>query len=322
VVAGSSLKAALDLDWDEPDERSRALHLVLEALDGVTAWMESQPPPAAATAALTTAEQVKAQDVTIKDDGTAQLNQGVARNRRISLEDPHMRHGRKSKQQRVDGYKRHILRDLDSGLVPCVGMTPANVPEAWVTDAIVVDLKAQALTLSELHIDRAYLTSKLVRHRSDELAIYCKAWSVRHRQGLFAKTAFTLDWEQNTICCPNGVSIPFAVGKSVHFPAQTCAACPLKIQCTASEKGRHVSIHPDERFLQELRQRQLTPQGRAKLRERVAVEHTLAHIAYWQGERARYLTLRKNLFDLRRMAVVHNLHILARLYESAQDAAV
>jgi hypothetical protein len=318
IVSGSSLKAALDLNWDDPNECFSGLQVVLDALERVTGWMETQAQEESATAALTVAEQVKAQDVTLKDDGTAQLKKGVARNRRISVEDPHMRHGRKSKHQRVDGYKRHILRDLDSGLVTCVGITPANVPEAWVSDAIVVDLKAQKLSLSELHIDRAYLTSKLVRHRSDELAIYCKAWSVRNRQGLFAKTAFTLDWEQNTICCPNGISIPFTVGKSVHFPAQTCASCPLKDQCTASAKGRHVSIHPDERFLQELRQRQLTPQGRAKLRQRVAVEHSLAHIAYWQGERARYLTLRKNLFDLRRMAVVHNLHVLAHLYETAR----
>ena len=41
-----------------------------------------------------------------------------------------------------------------------------------------------------------------------------------------------------------------------------------------------VQIHPDERLLTELRQRQLTPAGRAKLRERVAVEHTLAHIGH------------------------------------------
>jgi hypothetical protein len=35
-----------------------------------------------------------------------------------------------------DGYKRHVLRDLDSGLIPAVGITPANVPEATVTDDI------------------------------------------------------------------------------------------------------------------------------------------------------------------------------------------
>lgn len=79
----------------------------------------------------------------------------------------------------------------------------------------------------------------------------------------------------------------------------------MKAQCTTSAKGRSVSIHPDEALLIELRQAQQTPEGRHKLRERVAVEHTLAHVGRWQGRR-------KNLFDLRRCAVVHNLHVLAR----------
>ena len=42
----------------------------------------------------------------------------------------------------------------------------------------------------------------------------------------------------------------------------------------------------------------------------VAVEHALGR---WQGDRARYLGQHKNFFDLRRCAVVHNLHVLARL---------
>jgi hypothetical protein len=45
-------------------------------------------------------------------------------------------------------------------------------------------------------------------------------------------------------------------------------------------------IRKGERLLEELRERQLTAQGRAKLRERVAVEHSLAHIGQWQGDRA------------------------------------
>ncbi len=89
---------------------------------------------------------------------------------------------------------------------------------------------------------------------------------------------------------------------------------------TISSKGRSVSIHPDEALLIELRERQQTSHGRAKLRERVAVEHTLAHVGRWQGRRARYLGARKNLFDLRRCAVVHNLHVLARS-QQAQIAA-
>jgi hypothetical protein len=98
----------------------------------------------------------------------------------------------------------------------------------------------------------------------------------------------------------------------VHFPKQICDQCPLKTQCTTSQRGRSGSHHADEGLLIELRQRKPPPQGRAKLRERVAVEHTLAHVGRWQGRRARYRGLRKNLFDLRRCAVVHNLHVLAR----------
>jgi hypothetical protein len=115
--------------------------------------------------------------------------------------------------------------------------------------------------------------------------------------------------------------MPFTPGGKVQFPAQLCAACPLRVQCTTSTRGRSVQIHPDERLLAELRTRQLTPQGRAKLRERVAVEHTLAHIGHWQGRRARYLGQPKNLFDLRRCAVVHNLHVIARAPWATQQAA-
>ena len=104
----------------------------------------------------------------------------------------------------------------------------------------------------------------------------------------------------------------FEPGTTVHFPKGTCAACPLRTRCTTSSHGRSVSIHPDEALLAELRRRQQSPDGRAKLRERVAVEHALAHVGHWQGRRARYLGTRKNLFDLRRVAVVHNLHVIAR----------
>src|SRR6266568_2141340 len=174
------------------------------------------------------------------------------------VEDGQMRHGRKSRSVRVDGYKRHVLHDMDSGMVRAVGVTAANAPEASVTEAI------------------------------------------------------SADWERQIICCPASLEMPFTPGGVVHFPKKSCVQCPLQAQCTTSPKGRSVSIHPDEALLVELRQRQLTPAGRAQLRERVAVEHTLAHIGHWQGERARYRGLRKNLFDLRRCAVIHHLHVLAR----------
>lgn len=314
LVAGSSLKATLDLDWDDPSSQTTALTQILAVLTAVEAGLVDQPPAVvdAATAELAVAHEVRDQDVITSPDGRVTLRQGVASARRISVEDGEMRHGRKSRSRLIDGYKRHILRDLDRGLVPAVGVTPANVPEATVTDTIAADVAHQHATLAELHIDRAYLSSRLVRERPPELQIFCKAWPVREGP-YFAKTAFTLDWEQQTLRCPGDATMPFACGETVHFPATTCAACEMRDRCTTSEHGRSVSIHPDERLLAELRERQQTAAGRAQLRERVAVEHGLAHIGQWQGDRARYRGVRKNLFDLRRCAVIHNLHVIARL---------
>jgi len=310
-LAASSLKAALDLDWDDLAARDQALAQVLGLLSQVQAFVAGWAGEEAAATAVAVARQVRDQDVDVASPVPA-LRRGVAKDRRISVEDGDMRHGRKTRSVLFDGYKRHVLRDLDTGLVPAVGITAANVPEAAVTEDIAADLDAAGWRLSELHIDRAYLSSALVRDRGPDLAVFCKAWRVRNTGGRFAKDQFTLDFAAGQLTCPAGVPMPFQPGKTVRFPKRICAACPLRARCTTSSHGRSVSIHPDEALLTQLRQRQQTPQGRAKLRERVAVEHALAHVGYWQGRRARYLGTRKNLFDLRRVAVVHNLHIIAR----------
>jgi Transposase DDE domain/Transposase domain (DUF772) len=321
LVGGASLKAALDLDWDDPAAMAVALGQVLAALTAVEAWLERQPAAGAAGEAVAVARQVVAQDVVAGPAGPAVLRRGVAADRRISVEDGEMRHGRKSRSRLVDGFKRHAPRDLDRGLVRAVGVTAANVPEAAVTDDLAPDLARQGVTLTELHIDRAYLSSRWVRERGPELAIYCKAWPVREGPH-FPKTAFALDWDRRTIRCPQGHELQFAPGGAVQFPAAACAACPVRARCTTSAHGRSVSIHPDERLLAELRERQRTSAGRAKLRERVAVEHSLAHLGRWQGDRARYRGRRKNLFDLRRCAVIHNLHVIARLPEPHPAPAI
>src|SRR5207248_8711280 len=306
LLAGAGLNAGLACDWGDPAARGGALGQVLAALEAVEAHVAAQPASpaqAAAQESVAVAQQVVQQDVEARPAGTVALRRGVAPERRISVEDPDMRHGRKSRTQRVDGYKRHVLRDLDSSLLRAGGVTRANVPEATVTADLVADLAPQQVTLRELHLDRAYLSSTLVQQRAPELTIFCKAWPVRQGPH-FATTAFHLDWARGLIQCPGQVQVSFVPGGVVQFPAQTCAVCPLRPQCTDSPHGRSVSIHPDAQLLAELREPHHTPAGRAALRERVQVEHDLAHIGAWQGDRARYRGQRKNLFDLRRTCVV------------------
>src|SRR5258708_6120711 len=232
LVCGTSLKAALDRDWDQQLQKDEALDLVLQVLARVQTWVETladQEEKAGAQQVMKIAERVQEQDVQVNEKGKASLIKGVAKDRRISVEDSEMRHGRKSRSVLVDGYKRHVLHDLDTGLIRAVGITPANVPEASVTEAISEDLRQQAASLKELHIDRAYLSSHLVRERSDDLEIYCKAWPVRESKR-FSKQTFTLDWEQQIIRCPAEQEMPFVPGGVVHFPKETCYLRPLRTQ--------------------------------------------------------------------------------------------
>ncbi len=86
-LAASSLKAALDRDWDDPVARDLALAQVLGWLDQVEAFTAGQYGDRAAAAAVAVARQVRDQDVDLSGPAPA-LRRGVARDRRISVEDP------------------------------------------------------------------------------------------------------------------------------------------------------------------------------------------------------------------------------------------
>lgn len=131
LVCGSSLKAALDRDWDQQVQKDEALTLILQVLHAVTAWaqqLSDLEDKAVANPVLSIAKQVEEQDVQSNEEGKVSLVKGVAKARRISVEDSEMRHGRKSRSVRVDGYKRHVLHDLDTGPHPRSGNHASKYP--------------------------------------------------------------------------------------------------------------------------------------------------------------------------------------------------
>jgi len=163
--------------------------------------------------------------------------------------------------------------------------------------------------IAELHVDRGYIGSSLVQEvlaaRND---VICKPWVSRNGK-LFAKSDFQIDMRARTIRCPAGEVERFEPGSVVEFDPETCARCPLRSQCTMASPatGRSVTIAEDEQLQHRLRKLAASPKGRERLRERVAVEHRLAHVGRKQGRRARYRGVRKNLFDIGRAAAVVNL---------------
>jgi len=261
-------------------------------------------------------QQVLAQDTEQDDKGRIRIIRGVAADRRVSIEDPEMRHGRKSKSKRFNGYKQHVATDLDTALILACAVTPANRPEQEATPQLQADLQDQGAQIGQLYVDRGYINSTLVDDAQASGAdIRCKPWQIRGgKPDLFKKTDFKTDMRSNIITCPAGQTEHFEPGQVVEFDPEICGSCLLRAQCThsANGKGRTVSIARDERLQKKLRVLQSTGSGRAQLRRRTGVEHRLAHVAARMGRRARYIGVRKNVFDLRRAAAIQNLETIHR----------
>jgi hypothetical protein len=165
LVGQSSLKAALDLDWGEPTAREHALRLVLAEVARGQSWLEQQQhlsvhaPPLKEV--MDTIAQIVTQDTEPDPPagpGDRRLKQHVAPDRRVSIEDQHMRHGRKSSAKTFNGFKEHFAVDLDSKVTREVVVRPANEPEHEVVEVLAEELE-KAPGLLQLDIDLGYMAS-------------------------------------------------------------------------------------------------------------------------------------------------------------------
>ena len=245
-LAASSLKAALDRDWDDPGARDEALAEVLGLLERVEAFVAGQAGDEAAATAVAAARQVRDQDVDLTGPAPA-LRRGVARDRRISVED-----GRDAARPQVPlGAVRRLqaARAARPGHRPDPGRrgsprptrrrpaSPATSPPTW---------RQPDGGLAELHIDRAYLSSELVRDRGPDLAVFCKAWRVRNTGGRFAKDQFSIDFAAGQLTCPAGVSMPFAARQDRAVPQGHLRGLPAAA-AVHRQQHRAQRLHPSRR---------------------------------------------------------------------------
>jgi hypothetical protein len=319
VLEAESIKAALDIDWDDEDAQQSALKKLLDEVSRLEAWVarrakkQTQEPPL--KDALELLRRVVDQDTEPDPSGGRgpRIKQGVANDRIISLGDTEMRHGRKSRSKRFDGYKRHIA--IANGLILATAVEAANAPE-HVPAARLLDRVARHGEIEVLDIDRGYLASSAVEalHRAG-VTIHSRAWQT-NGQGLFIKEDFDIDLDGQRIICPAGTVAALKPSGPTLFSSDDCGKCFLKPLCTNAAR-RSVTVHRQEDLLIQLRARRRTRPGRRELRRRVAVEHSLARIGSIQGQRARYRGARKNELDLNRAAALANLHALAHLRAAA-----
>jgi hypothetical protein len=288
LLVGTSIKAALDLEWSDPAQKASALGTLVEQLDRFERWIarelgeQSDEPPLAEH--LATLRQLREQDLDPEPpDNEPRIRKGTAEDRRVSIEDKDMRHGRKSKSKRFNGYKGHLAYDLDTALIVACAVTPANRPEAEAVPDLQADIARGSVRtdIAQLSIDRGYIKSPLASEvfaRGGE--VLCKPWVSRNGTR-FRKSDFTMNMRSRTLTCPAGHTESFVPGEIVEFNPETCGSCPLRKQCTSAAPGSGRTV-------------------------------AIAHLSRKQGRRARYIGLRKNVFDLRRHSAVVNLEAIHR----------
>jgi hypothetical protein len=328
LVGHSSLKAALDLDGGQPQARAQALRVVLAEVERWKKWLEHHPrlveevPPL--QDGMDTLTPIGMQDTAPAPDGGPggkRLKKQVAPDRRSSIEDADMRHGRKSSAKTCNGFQEHFVLDLDSQVTRAVVVRPANKPEPAAVELLGETLEKPP-GLLQLAIDVGYMASPRMAHWAEQgVSILARPWP--HAGPGCTKDAFTLDVAHGTVTCPGGQTVPMVPGKNAPCPASACAACPQRTQCTKAKigQGRRLSIREDEQCQRKLRATIRTKRGRASLRQRTAVEHAISHQLVHQGRRARSKGLRKNHCDGRRHAAVSNLQVAAHDAEVRQLAS-
>ena len=317
---GSSLKGEADIDWTDAAARQAFLtEVVVDArrLLRMAGEQMAGGESEGIRAGAKLLEQLLLQDVVesrpSEGEAKAEIRKGTAPDRIPSLTDEEQRHGHKSKSKRFTGNKAGIAVDTDSQIITDAEVLAGNAGDAEgaLQQVERSEENAQEKVGDSLG-DCAYSGGETMQAFADagrELA--AKMPQETSGKGLFPKSAFTINFAENTVTCPNGqTACDFGReqngGKVFRFGA-ACEGCPLRGECTRAAEGRSIRVHPQEQMRQAARAYQQTPAGRARLRERVVVEHTLARLAHLGIGQARYCGRKKTRFQLLMACTIANL---------------
>src|ERR1700730_8736562 len=266
-VQGPSFKGQADVEWTDPKARQRFLaeivadaEQLLDLVRGTRSDLtKDSPEDKELVAAAEVLARILGQDIE-RDERGPRLKRGVAPDRLISVHDPEMRHGRKSSSHRFNGHKAQVAVDTGSQLITAVEVLPGNAPDAEkALEVVEASEAATGCEVEEVIGDCAYGASETRAAFAEAgRTVVAKVPDIQN-QGYFPKTAFEIDLEASTCTCPNKQQTrdfrpAKGGGGTFVFAIETCAACPLRTQCTRGQGGRTVFVHPQEALLQRARE--------------------------------------------------------------------
>ncbi len=328
-----SIKGQADIDWTNQKEKNEFLSQIVSdgrrllILAGQTA--KNHPEMAdSISRASSLLERLIDQDVEEQPDGNHQIKKGTAKDRLISVNDPEMRHGRKSASNLFAGHKAAIAVDLDTQMITSVEIIAGNAADKECAMKSVQQSERVTEAKVETAIGDCAYSSGTTRREFQDAGIDLKAKVPNPTNGgYFTKQEFHIDLDKMEVRCPAGkvTSNHRFDGKDQRFTfsMNDCRPCPLRNQCIKGNRHpRSIAIQAEEKLLQKARQFNQTPEGKTILRQRVVAEHALARLVILGIRKSRYFGRTKTCFQVVMAAVVANIHLLAHFCKKRAREAV
>jgi len=328
----SSIKGEAAVNWDNEQERGsflKGMVLDVERLLGMAEEIANDHPEweTEIQAGMGLLHQLIGQDIERQGEAV-KLKEGVAKDRLVSIQDPEMRHGRKSHAKRFNGYKAAIAVDGESQLITAVDVLHGNAGDA--THALELTIESEknsGVDVEETVGDCAYGGGNTRQIFADAQRNLVAKVAVHGRKDQISKDQFQINLDEMTCTCPAGQITGRLVtmgswtdkegikhkGQAFRFERKVCADCPLRTTCikTKANRGRTVSLHPQERLLQKAKAFQKSEAFKSYCQLRQAAEHRIARLMQLGVRQARYLGPKKTLFQLLMAATVANLTLVA-----------
>ena len=341
LLLSKSVKGHYRIDWSDPAQRSEVIEGVAEDVVRVVERIRSDVESLASKhrkdllRRCSLLLRVVEQDLETDETGRLVVARRVAKDRIVSLTDPHARHGRKSKSQTFNGFKLHLVGDLVSGLIASIAVTGGNQHDGkpaarlirrarQLCDAIEFVLGDTAYGGAELrHVVRATLSVELVAPPPEG---HVKANG-------FARKDFDVDMARKQATCPRGhcattQRMSWSSELGMHFPVfrwnkKTCAHCDAHQACVGKHGGgKALTLHPYEQEVRRAREQWDNPDVRELYRTRSQCERLINQVVRHGGRQARAFGLQSAQLQAHVIAMRCNLALFAKQMLSAQQRPV
>jgi len=199
-----------EIDWSDPEQRVAQLKVLVQDAGTVLDMAAENSEDAELRTWAWLLTKILGDDIVDDDDGDPQIGEGTAPDRIISVTDPDMRHGRKSRAHRFDGFKVSVSSEPTSDLILDIVDVTARGSDGQHLMAMVRRTEAESgVTVERVLGDGAYGSGANLEACAEYPDHPIDLVTPRRRPAdpEVHKSAFQIDLQEWTATCPEGHTV-------------------------------------------------------------------------------------------------------------------